>query len=365
MANAVAKRGTRSVYLDALRAFALMRVILYHATSKWMVTAFTAMPLMFFIAGSLYAASLERRPARHVIRDRYRRIMFPYWVYLVLMVALWASLGVLGQLNPLNWISFIMPVLSIDGPQGPGAGTTLELTWIALWYIQLHLIFSLIGPWLRRAQQNRQRALWITMGVVFLLTAPVVPGLSIAIFYMACWIVGYYQHDGWLEPRLARTYKPICAVTGILGILLFAGFHSRQEAISALGAALLGIFWLCLAMGLRPRIEPLLTGRRTRTFVNWMSQRSLTIYLWHMVTLYTAIELSLPGVETIAGRLFWCVALIPVAVVSLGWAEDLAARRPPTLWPRLPRTAEGQNTAADPGITRGLRRCSWTGTEAT
>ena len=55
-------RPQRSIYLDALRAVALCRVVIYHAVSLEWVTLFTAMPLMFFIAGSLYAASLERRP---------------------------------------------------------------------------------------------------------------------------------------------------------------------------------------------------------------------------------------------------------------------------------------------------------------
>ena len=33
--------------------------------------------------------------------------------------------------------------------------------------------------------------------------------------------------------------------------------------------------------------------------------------------------------------LAWCVPLTVVAVLLVGWAEDVAARRSPTLWPRV------------------------------
>lgn len=336
-------RAARSIYLDALRAVALIRVVVYHASSQWWITAFAAMPLMFFIAGSLYAASLERRPAKKVILDRYRRILFPYWIYVLCMVVLWASLGVLGQLSPLNWVSFVMPVLSVNGPHGPGEGTPLEFTWIALWYLQFHLILSLVGPWLRKAQQRRPRAMWITMGVLFVIGFVLGSGIVVIIFYVGCWVLGYHQHDGHLEERLQSTWKPICAVIGPLGIVLFLVFHTRELRLAAVGAVLLGVFWLTLAMGARPLIEPWLKNAPTRAVVHWFSQRSLTIYMWHMAAIYAAIELGLPGTSTWLGVLAWCCVFTVMAVVAVGWAEDIAARRPPQLWPR-----PAKQTVADP-----------------
>jgi peptidoglycan/LPS O-acetylase OafA/YrhL len=324
------------VYLDALRAVALVRVVVYHASSWWWVTAFTAMPLMFFIAGTLYAASLERRAASRVVRDRYRRILVPYWVYLAAMVALWASLGVLGEITPANWVGFILPVLSVNGPPGPGADTALHLTWFALWYIQMHLILSLVGSPLRRAQRNRPRVLFGVLALLFALSAVTAPGLAIAIFYAVCWIVGYYHFDGRLDSALRHRWPVVCAVTAPLGALAFFGFHSRAPMVAAVGVALLGAFWLALAVGLEPWIEPHLSGRRSRTVVNWFSQRSLTIYLWHGVALYIIFEAGLPGSTNLIARLAWCAVLLPLAVVLFGWAEDLAAKRPVQLWPRLP-----------------------------
>lgn len=325
----------RSVYLDAVRAAALVRVVIHHITQAWVTTVVAAMPLMFFIAGTLYAASLDRRPAKRVIGDRYRRILLPYWVYLACMVALWAGLGVLGEINAVNWVSFALPVLSFNGPVGPGEGTDLAFTWMALWYLQLHLLFSLVGPLLRRAQQNNPRRLWIGIAVAFLVLAVVLPPAAVAVFYMGCWVLGYHYHDGTLQAHLRRTWVRICAVSGPLGLLMFVAFHDSAPVLTGLGGGLLGVFWLCLAVGLQPRIEPWLVGRRTRSTIHWFSQRSLTIYLWHLPLLYAVIAASLPGSEYLLGRTLWVVALVPVVVVALGWAEDWAARRPLQVWPRL------------------------------
>lgn len=324
----------RSVYLDALRAFALARVVLYHSTNAWQVTAFTAMPLMFFIAGSLYANSLERRPLRQVVSSRYRRILFPYWLYVVAMIALWAYLGVLGELHPASWVSFAMPVLSLGGPVGPGAGTTLEMTWIALWYLQMHLILSLAGGWLRQQQLRHGRRYWITLVVLTVLLLPVgVGGLA---FWALWWSLGYLQHDGVLEDWMATRWKWITLATGPPGMVLFFVFHHSVVPLAALGALLLGIFWLTLAMGLRPRIEPALQSHRWRAAMNWVSARSLTIYLWHMPIIYAIVELGLPASNEWPVRFaLTCGLLVPVCMV-VGWAEDLAARKPPTIWPTLP-----------------------------
>lgn len=330
----------RSIYLDALRAVALSRVVVYHAVSKEWVTLFTAMPLMFFIAGSLYAASLDRRPARLVIRDRYRRILLPYWVYLVAIVALWAALGVFGEIGTADWVGLVMPVLAPEGPRGPGSGTHLELTWIALWYLQFHLILSLLGPWLRRAQVRRPQVTWGVLGGLFLLGFAAGSGIVVVVFYVSCWILGYHQHDGDLVSAVRRWWRPICVATGPFGVVLFLAFEPSSGSsgtaarLAVLGAGMLGAFWLTLALALQPRIEPYLRRGHAPAVVHWFSQRSLSIYMWHLVAIYAAIELELPGATNWVGILAWCAALTVVAVTIVGWAEDAAARRPLQIWPR-------------------------------
>jgi peptidoglycan/LPS O-acetylase OafA/YrhL len=355
------RNSKRSVYLDALRGFALARVVLYHSTDLWTVTAFTAMPLMFFIAGSLYANSIERRPTRQVIIDRYRRILFPYWLYVAAMVVLWGYLGVLGEVNPLSWISFVMPVLSFGGPIGPGeVGSDIAFTWIALWYLQMHLILSLFGSWMRRMQQQHAKAYWISLIVGTVLLLPL--GIGGLLFWALCWSVGYLQHDGVLSEWLAgatrftraRRWQVLAVATGPIGFALFFAFHESLtlEPIAAIGALMLGVFWLVLAMGLRDRIAPHLETDRVRALVHWMSARSLTIYLWHMVAIYAVISLEVPGYTSALGRFVWVAAAMVPAAVLFGWAEDLAARRRPTLWPRLPIRLDSTAAVRDGSRTR-------------
>lgn len=323
----------RSVYLDALRAVALARVVTYHVTGSWQLTAFTSLPLMFFIAGTLYAASLERRPAPSVVRARYRRILVPYWGYAAAMVALWAVLGLLGQLTPAQWVGVAFPVLSIDGVSGPDPDTAVHFTWFALWYIQMHLVLALVGGPLRRAQRRWQRGYWLSLLALFLLAAPTAPGVALGLFYTAAWSLGYLHDEGRVEAWLRTRWTRICLVLGPLGAATFFVFYDRVIAVAALGAVMLGIFWLSLALGLQPRIEPWLEQRRPRAVTAWFSQRSLTIYLWHGAALFAVTELALPG--GMVTRLVGTIALVILSVVAFGWLEDLAARRPAQLWPGL------------------------------
>jgi peptidoglycan/LPS O-acetylase OafA/YrhL len=336
----------RSIYLDALRAVALTRVVVYHAVGHDWITLFTAMPLMFFIAGSLFAGSVDRRPARQVVLDRYRRILLPYWAYAAGMIVLWGLLGVLGELAIVDWVGFAFPVLSPNGPQGPGEGTVLELTWVALWYLQFHLILSVLGPWLRRVQQRRARATWATLGGIFVVGWAAGSGIVVVVFYIGCWVLGYHQHDGDLEAPVRQWWRLICAVAGPVGAVLFVAYEGSAEwsltsaRLALVGAALLGAFWLTLAIALRPHLEPRMAKDWVRSLVHWFSQRSLTVYMWHLVAIYAARELALPGTPTWAAVLAWCVPLTVAAVVAVGWVEDLAARRSATLWPRLPSAVQ-------------------------
>ena len=339
-ANAPMSRVSRSVYLDALRAVALVRVVIYHVSGSWLVTAFTAMPLMFFIAGTLYAASLERRPARRVIRDRYRRIMAPYWLYIAAMIGLWWACGTLGQLSAANWVGLIFPVIAPGGPTGPDPTGTLHLTWFALWYVQMHLVLSLIGAPLRRWQRNRPRVLCAGIAVLFAAGAVVAPGVAISMFYVTCWITGYAHHDGRVETWIRPRWKRLCWVLGPIGAVAFFGSGARHLLLAAIGIACLGVFWLALALGCQPRIEPWLAGRRQRSVTTWFSQRSLSIYLRHGAALWAVIEIA--PTAGLPARMFGTAALVVLCVVAFGWMEDIAARRPMQLWPRLPSSRDNQ-----------------------
>lgn len=71
------KPAGRDRYFDTLRAIALVRVVAYHTFGwAWAGMVFPSMGIMFALAGTLMAKSLER-PALKVIRSRVRRLLPP------------------------------------------------------------------------------------------------------------------------------------------------------------------------------------------------------------------------------------------------------------------------------------------------
>jgi len=62
--------GQRELFLDALRPIALVRVMFWHVFGMAAITYVAAMPVMFFVTGSLLAKSLDRRRARHGVGRR-------------------------------------------------------------------------------------------------------------------------------------------------------------------------------------------------------------------------------------------------------------------------------------------------------
>ena len=84
-------------------------------------------------------------------------------------------------------------------------------------------------------------------------------------------------------------------------------------------------------------------------FVSMVNNRAVTIYLWHNVAITIAVvlfdplklwEIPTQFLED-ATDFSIAVVLIIVAVLSLGWVEDIAARRKPRLspFPRKKRRA--------------------------
>src|SRR5687767_12660492 len=84
----------RERFLDLLRAVALIRVVAYHTFGyAWFSIVFPSMGVMFALAGSLMASSLERAPGSRVVRNRVRRLLPSLWVLGLLLVPLMLWMG--------------------------------------------------------------------------------------------------------------------------------------------------------------------------------------------------------------------------------------------------------------------------------
>ncbi|MFF1911451.1 acyltransferase [Streptomyces sp. NPDC058239] len=341
-----ARGGGRDRYFDALRAFALVRVVTYHTFEwPWLGLVFPSMGVMFALAGSLMARSLER-PARQVIRGRLRRLLIPLWAFaLVLGVAMLLH-GWLPGADVLYW------VLPVGDPPGNAWG---EQAWAVLWYLRTYLWFVLLSPLLLRGFRIAPLpVLALSLVPVLLLTTVwSVPdgrlgsALSDLSVFLFCWLLGFAHRVGVLDrlrPAVVLASAPVLMAAGG-----WWAFHHRIDGSYdlddiPLAQALWSAGFVLLLLRFRPDFEWLARHTVADRIVKVFNARAVTIYLWHEVALMVSVPLidlmwNVPALEwDLPLDSMWfqfAVAwvLIAAAVALFGWVEDLAAKRGPRLLP--------------------------------
>jgi peptidoglycan/LPS O-acetylase OafA/YrhL len=344
----------RNRYLDTLRAAAIVRVVVYHHFGwAWLSVAFPAMGVMFAVAGSLTAASLDRRPAGPVVASRLRRLLPPVWLLglITVPVMLWSGwAGETGGQHPFRPAELGFWLLPLGDPPGSDEAA---FVWDALWYVRTYLWLVLLSPLL---YPLFKRFGWPLLAVPLLgmallergdfgMPAPVESALWDLTTYGACWLAGFAHRDGRLRRmHPALTVLTACALGG-LGLYWLVQGHaevgwdlnaaSEAQAVYSLAAVLLLLRW-------EPASDPLARLRPLASLVSGLNSRAVTIYLWHGVAIAAVWPvLERTGLDDL-GRLenpvtlAVAVALTAVLVAVFGWAEDLAAGRRPRLWPAPP-----------------------------
>ncbi len=341
----------RNRYLDLLRAAAILRVIVYHLFGwPWLSILLPAMGIMFALAGSLTAASLDKRSAGRVITSRLRRLLPPLWLLAAIAVPAMLYLGwrqEAGGDEPLSW-KLGLWLLPIGDPPGSAAGID---AWEPLWYIRAYLWFVLLSPLLYPAYKKIG---WAAVAAPIVLIA-VLDKTGFALpfgradaamwdfaTYGACWIAGFAHHDG----RLARS-RPglVTAAAAILGLaaLYWLRRHAPESGWDLNevpeSQALWSLAFVLLALRWRPDMSWLERSPRLDGAVNLLNARAVTIYLWHNIAIAAIwpvlTVLTLDDLGDLDGptNLVAALVLTAAAVLAFGWAEDLAARRKPRLWP--------------------------------
>ena len=370
--SAPAKRTpARDRYFDLLRALALFRVVLYHLTGwAWLPLVFPSMGVMFALAGNLMARSLKR-PAPQVIRGRIRRLVPPLWLL--------GAIGVTGMVlqgwgpdedgHPGWWllhlVFWIVPISDPPYAEGlPGIHGFIGDDWAAelagpLWYIRAYLWYVLLSPFLLKALRAvpvATIAAPIVLSAVFELGYLSLPGeripsaLTDFSTFGACWILGMAHQEGILQ-RLPRYVVPsIAPAIALLG-LWYAMHHNFSEGHDLDSIPLAQALWSCGTVMLLLHFSPSWSEwpRRLRRWdkpVNLLNSRAVTIYLWHNTCILIAatqwdrlwnvdfLAQNAPGLlESPWPVLLLVWLLIGACILCFGWAEDLAAKRRPQLWP--------------------------------
>lgn len=353
----------RDRYFDALRALALVRVVAYHTFGwAWAGLVFPSMGVMFGLAGTLMAKSLER-PALKVLKSRLRRLLPPFWFWGLFVVA---AMLVHGWMPGRQIVFWVVPL------GDPPGDAWAEQAWEILWYLRTYLWFVLLSPvllWVfRRAPRT---VLSLSLVPILVLTfwrnAPdnrFGTALEDLSTYLTCWLLGFAHRDGVLgriRPAVlvllslaamacggwyafvhradAGTYDldeiPLAQAfwsAGFVALLMYAkAYHRTDFARPALPHA-------------RLRSRGGTPVRRLDRLVTVFNARAVTIYLWHEIALILAVPLidlmwDVPAFETylpLGSQWFlfgvgW--VLIAVFVLLCGWVEDVAGRKKPRLLP--------------------------------
>lgn len=360
----------RDRYLDLLRGIALVRVFTYHAFSAaWLSWAFPAMGVMFAIAGSLIARALSNRPAPGVLTGRFRRLLLPLWVYSATVLGLLLVAGWRPWSDGVSWGRIALWFIPIGTPPVPddvGFFALFDTDWadgaqVILWYLRTYFWFVLLSPLMLRAFR---RAPWVTLlaplGGLAVLTGGLVAlpewatsPVSDFLVFGSCWLLGFAHRLGLLQGIRRR-------VVVLLGVGMMAAglwwalpnFGGGLPYLDDLPAtyALWSLGFSALLLRLSPSWQSL---PRPIAFldpaVTLVNNRALTIYLWHNLLLLVAGAVvgtwsTTQILRGVAPRLLdsdWTPFLLAwlfvgVAIFAVGWVEDVAARRPPRLWPDRP-----------------------------
>ncbi|SCE97016.1 Peptidoglycan/LPS O-acetylase OafA/YrhL, contains acyltransferase and SGNH-hydrolase domains [Micromonospora purpureochromogenes] len=338
----------RNRYLDLLRFLAVIRVVVYHVTGWASLTlVFPAMAVMFALAGSLMAASLDRSGPAALLR-RLRRLLPSLWVVAVVLVPAMLMTGLPPGPKVLLWL---FPIAD------PPANYWGALALSPIWYLRDYLWFLLASPvalWLFRRAPVATLALPYALLLVIelgLLPAAPVPLREFGVYFGA-WLLGFAHHDGLLRRLANRVLLPTAlalAGAGAAWIVTHPGPRGFDLNDIDLGNALWSAAFILVLLGRAPAtarwIERSPLFSRAVTVLN---RRALTVYLWHM----SFVVLLTPLVDVVgwshqdpvglAIRVVLVFALVGVVTLLVGWVEDVAARRRPELVPggrRAPRPA--------------------------
>ncbi|MET4921648.1 acyltransferase [Streptomyces sp. PSRA5] len=376
----------RDRYLDLLRTIALGRVVIYHIFGwAWLTILFPSMGVMFALAGSLMARSLNR-PSLGVIRGRMRRLLPPMWAFAVVVVPVmfamgWKPVREEGLWWFLKLANYLFPVGAPPYPWESGSqGGWLDPSWAdqaagPLWYIRAYLWFVLASPLLLWAFR---RVPWATLLAPLALTAVVGTGLveipgatgeAVKDFavYGGCWILGFAHNDG-LFKKVPRYITVSLATFTMAFGLWWASGHLTEEGWNLdeipLAQATWSLGFCAILLQYAPSWREL-PGKLAQfdSTITLANNRAVTIYLWHnllIMATFPIIDLlyEVPVLSDHSDLVDQAYAALPlvliwpliaVAILAFGWVEDVAAKRRPRLWPNGAGSTTGSTTKESDG----------------
>ncbi|MBT2549584.1 hypothetical protein J7I85_14875, partial [Arthrobacter sp. ISL-65] len=164
------------------------------------------------------------------------------------------------------------------------------------------------------------------------------------------WILGFAHNNGLLLKMPRRVVFPAGLVLMVLG-LFWAADHLDDNGWDLNNIPLAQALWSLGFCAMLLRISPSWQAlpRRIRFLdkpIALVNNRAITIYLWHNLLLVITVVVinRLYEVDALATAIPWILdsewtqfiavwLLLAIVFLTIGWVEDVAARRSPQLWP--------------------------------
>ena len=377
---------TRDGAVDALRAFAILGVVLGH----WLVTALVVdgtghrlhvtsplktMPeltpvswvlqtlaVFFFVGG--YSAAKSLRPGEPWGR-RLRRRLARFARPLPALVIVWIPVAA-----ALSWAGF----------SGSSIRVLVELVLSPLWFLCVYVVLTALTPliaaaWNRFGIAGAAVLAAATAGIDLGRFALGAPGWTGWATVLTAWLLPFYLGIGWADGALRSRRAGLALLGGGAAsaalLVLFAGYPASMVGVPGaavsnlspptLAAVAFGLAQTGLAVLLHGPLTRWTRRAGTRSVIAAANRSAMAIYLWHqtaMISVTVGALLAfgrLNGLHTVpdqpewvAERLAWLVAF--GGALAAGRAVA-AARRPR---PLVRGTAPGTNPAPGPYISRGV-----------
>ncbi|HLF78668.1 MAG TPA: serine hydrolase, partial [Dehalococcoidia bacterium] len=227
------------------------------------------------------------------------------------------------------------------------AGSEWGLTWWApLWYIRCLTWLLVASPLLLW--------LWRRTGVLLL----AVPLLALAYtevrlqadnalpwqiqdfaLYSFFWVLGFAYNDGLLTKLSTRLRTTLCLVCVTASAVWALTQDVPGDVVNASYPLHLfvGLSWLFGSLAVEDWISRFAARPRVADVLYWVNERALTIYLWQAVGLFAMYQILWTSDRAALSRNMLALPIVVsitfLAVLLLGWLEDVAAGRQPRLWP--------------------------------
>lgn len=377
-------RGGRDTGVDALRALAILGVVLGH----WLVTALVAdgpgalrvtsplktMPelapiswalqtlAVFFLVGG-YAAGKGVRPGE-AWAPRMRRRLARFARPLPVLAAAWLAASA---------------ALSRAGVPAGTLRTLVELVVSPLWFLGVYVVLTAAAPAVAAAW--RRLGPW---GAVLLVGATALadlgrfalgaPGWTGWATVLTGWLVPFYLGVGWADGALGSRRSGLVLLAGGTGaaalLVRYAGYPASMVGVPGeevsnlspptLAAVAFGLAQTGLAFLLHPPLARWTRHARVGAAVSAANRSAMTIFLWHQTALMTVTVAALltlgalPGLHTAPAGPAWIAERLPWTAVFAAVLAVLAALVRGFEGPRRPERDANHtaNAVAGPYISR-------------